>query len=243
MRRFACALLLLAGCHSSTGSSSSQITYWKDVKPIADTKCVGCHSPDNIAPFTLQSYADFKAQTDKVHVAVVNKVMPPWPPGANCADYQDDRSLSDAQIATITGWIDQGAVEGDPKDYKPGTLASAGLTRVDSTLQIAQPYTPTLAPDEYRCFVMDWPQAADAYRDDGSGGPDRAARERHHEFGCRREHDQCVGCVREREEHDDRRPERQIVKYEQGRGAAGGRADERVHAKEQSRQTGVERPV
>ena len=163
MRRFACALLLLAGCHSSTGSSSSQITYWKDVKPIADTKCVGCHSPDNIAPFTLQSYADFKAQTDKVHVAVVNKVMPPWPPGANCADYQDDRSLSDAQIATITGWIDQGAVEGDPKDYKPGTLASAGLTRVDSTLQIAQPYTPTLAPDEYRCFVMDWPQAADVY--------------------------------------------------------------------------------
>jgi hypothetical protein len=154
---------LLAGCHSSTGSSTSQLTYWKDVKPIADAKCVGCHSPDNIAPFTLQSYADFKAQTDKVHIAVVSKVMPPWPPGAGCSDYQDDRSLSDAQIATITGWIDQGAVEGNPSDYKPGVISSAGLTRVDSTLQLAQPYTPTLSPDEYRCFLMDWPQAADSY--------------------------------------------------------------------------------
>src|ERR1700741_1798471 len=145
MRRFACALLLLAGCHSSTGSSTSQLTYWKDVKPIAEPKCVGCHSPDNIAPFALMSYADFKAQTDKVHVAVVNKVMPPWPPGAGCADYQDDRSLSDAQTATITGWIDQGAIEGNPSDYKPGSIGEAGLTRVDSTLQSAQAPTPTRA--------------------------------------------------------------------------------------------------
>src|SRR3954470_5722247 len=163
MRRFACALLLLAGCHSSTGSSSSPLTYWKDVKPIADAKCVGCHTENNIAPFTLESFADFKAQTDKVHVAVANKVMPPWPPGADCAEYQNDRSLSDEEIAKITGWIDQGAVEGNPSDYKTGAARTAGLSRVDSTLQLGAPYTPTLSPDEYRCFVMDWPQTTDKY--------------------------------------------------------------------------------
>src|SRR4051812_23745478 len=125
MRRFACALLLLAGCHSSsTGSSSSELTYWKDIKPIADAKCVGCHTENNIAPFTLKSFADFKAVTDKVHVAVANKVMPPWPPARDCSDYLADRSLTDEQIKTITGWIDQGAIEGNPSDYKPAALTA-----------------------------------------------------------------------------------------------------------------------
>ncbi|HEY1586066.1 MAG TPA: monooxygenase, partial [Polyangia bacterium] len=165
MRRFAFAVLLVAGCHSSssTGSSSSELTYWKSVKPIADAKCVGCHTPNNIAPFPLESFADFKAETDKVRVAVANKVMPPWPPGSGCADYQNDRGLSDDEIATITAWIDQGAKEGTQSDYKPGAPASGGLSRVDRTLSLAAPYTPTLAPDEYRCFVMDWPDATDTY--------------------------------------------------------------------------------
>ena len=164
MRRLAFALLLVAGCHSSsTGSSSSELTYWKSVKPIADAKCVGCHTPDNIAPFPLQSFADFKAETDKVRVAVANHVMPPWPPGSGCSDYQNDRSLTDDEIATITGWIDQGAKEGSESEYKAGTPATGGLSRVDRTLSLAAPYTPTLAPDEYRCFVMDWPEATDKY--------------------------------------------------------------------------------
>src|SRR5947209_4258833 len=121
MRRFACALLFVAGCHSSASSTSSELTYWKSVKPIADAKCVGCHTANNIAPFTLESFADFKAETDKVRIAVANKVMPPWPPGSGCSDYLDDRSLTDAEIATITGWIDHGAVEGNQSDYEPGT--------------------------------------------------------------------------------------------------------------------------
>jgi len=165
MHRFVCALLLVAGCHSSAapGSTSSELTYWKSVKPIADAKCVACHTENNIAPFTLESFADFKAESDKVRVAVANRVMPPWPPGSGCADYNEDRSLSDDEIATITGWIDQGAKEGNPSDYNPVTPATGGLSRVDRTLSLAAPYTPTLAPDEYRCFVMDWPDATDKY--------------------------------------------------------------------------------
>ena len=165
MRRLGFAMLLVAGCHSSssTGTSSSELTYWKDIKPIADQKCIGCHTENNIAPFTLESFSDFKSETDKVRVAVANHVMPPWPPGDGCSEYQDDRSLTDEQIATITGWIDQGAKEGNQSDYKATQLLSGGLTRVDQTLQLAQPYLPTLSPDEYRCFVMDWPATTDKY--------------------------------------------------------------------------------
>ncbi len=162
MRRFVVAVLVAAGCHSSP-SSSGPLTYWRSVKPIADAKCVGCHTANNIAPFTLESFADFKAHTDQVRIAVANRIMPPWPPNQGCSQYLDDRSLTDGEIAAITGWIDQGAVEGDPKDYRKGAPPSGGLTRVDRTLALPAPYTPTLSPDEYRCFLLDWPDAATRY--------------------------------------------------------------------------------
>src|ERR1700759_741298 len=100
MRRFVCGLLLVAGCHSSSpGSSSSELTYWKDIKPIADQKCVGCQTANHIPPFTLESFADFKSETDKLRVAVATHVMPPWPPGGGCSRYVEDRSLTADQIA------------------------------------------------------------------------------------------------------------------------------------------------
>jgi Copper type II ascorbate-dependent monooxygenase, N-terminal domain/Copper type II ascorbate-dependent monooxygenase, C-terminal domain len=163
MRRLGIAVLLVAGCGSHSSSSSGPPTYWSAIKPLADAKCAPCHSEGNIAPFTLSSFADFKDHTDKVRVAVSSRAMPPWPPAKDCAEYQADRSLSDAEIKTITDWIDQGAVEGNPKDYVAGTPSSKGLTRVDRSLTLAAPYTPTLKPDEYRCFLMDWPETATKY--------------------------------------------------------------------------------
>ena len=38
-----------------------------------------------------------------------------------------------------------------------------GLTRVDRTLEMPGPYTVQLSPDEYRCFVLDWPETQDKY--------------------------------------------------------------------------------
>lgn len=161
MRRlaFVVAVVALAGCHSSSSSTSSAVTYWKDVKPIADAKCAGCHGDaGGIAPFTLASYADFVAQKGQVRVAVASRIMPPWLAANGCTDYKYDRSLSDAQIKTITDWIDAGTPEGDPKDYVAGTPPGGGLSRVDVSASIPEPYHPTMAPDEYRCFLVDWPE-------------------------------------------------------------------------------------
>lgn len=178
-RRLIAALaLVVAGCGSSSkgpGTSSAPLTYWSAVKPIADAKCVTCHAAGGIAPFTLGSYDDFKAHTDMVRVAVANHVMPPWPPASDCADYQANRSLSDDQIKTITDWIDAGAPEGDPKDYQAGTPPSGGLSRVDLTAQIPAPYTPTTSPDEYRCFLLDWPATTTKFVSGFRADPGNAA--------------------------------------------------------------------
>jgi hypothetical protein len=47
--------------------------------------------------------------------------MPPWHIDRNVGltKFKDDPSLTDAEIATIANWVDQGSPEGDPRDMPP----------------------------------------------------------------------------------------------------------------------------
>jgi hypothetical protein len=160
--------LALAACDGGDGGGGgtpdaapppAALTYWHDVKPILDAKCVGCHVDGGIGPFALDSYAAAKANHEAARGAVETRLMPPWLAADGCTDYVDDRSLSDEQIAVISQWSAAGALEGDAAHEGPpiDTGPSSALSRVDMSLTMNAPHQPTLAPDEYRCFVLDWP--------------------------------------------------------------------------------------
>jgi hypothetical protein len=160
-------LVMLAGCSNAPPSSSGSAdgpTYHRDVKPLVDVKCGGCHVPGGIAPFPLTSYAEVSAQAPAVSSAVAARIMPPWPPDDTCSTYVHDRSLSQDQIDTLTKWVADGSPEGDP-NATAVTVADtrATLSRVDLTLTMPTAYTPQLSPDEYRCFLIDWPNPATSY--------------------------------------------------------------------------------
>jgi hypothetical protein len=169
-------MALLAGCGGgespsggaqSTAGGTGALSYYRDVKPILDAKCSGCHSEGGIAPFSLLSYEAAAPFGGLIKQSVANKTMPPWPPHADCAEYDGDRSLSDDQINTITAWVDGGLEEGDPAD-EGAPLGSEGealgdISRVDKTLSMPIEYTPQNTPDDYRCFVIDWEESATTY--------------------------------------------------------------------------------
>ena len=67
-----------------------------------------------VAPFPLLSFEQVYAQREQVRASVVGRTMPPWGARSSCADYQADWSLSEGQIATVSQWVDEGALEGDP---------------------------------------------------------------------------------------------------------------------------------
>src|ERR1700687_5886797 len=92
-----------------------------------------------------------------ISTVVGQRIMPPWPPARGCTDYKEDRSLTDQQISLVTRWVDAGAPEGNPADYQAPIKQAGGLSRVDRTLKIPVPYRPSIWPDDYRCFVIDWP--------------------------------------------------------------------------------------
>ncbi len=149
---------------SACGEDAASPTYWRDVAPIVQTSCVGCHREGGVGPFALGTYAQAFARKATIRRMVTERLMPPWPPGPGCNQYEHDRSLSQDDIDTIDAWVDGGAKEGSKKDApEPVEPTGTGLPRVDQLLTMPETYSPVLSPDDYRCFLLDWPETTTKY--------------------------------------------------------------------------------
>lgn len=158
----AACVVVTAGCSSSsTSPPAAPVTFHKDVEPIVQAHCQGCHTPDGIAPFSLLTYDTAKDYAPAMASQTKARIMPPW--GATetstCKPrfgWQHDPRLSDAEIATIAEWSKQGAKEGDPKDAPPAVNQARGLMGAQTTLSPAAPFDlGATATDAFRCFVID----------------------------------------------------------------------------------------
>ncbi len=139
-------------------------TYYQQVKPILDSRCITCHTAGAIAPFALDSYPSAKARAQAAASATAAGLMPPWRAGAADVTYLYNPSLTDDQKATLAAWAKAGAPEGDKA--RPGAdlpKLAGGIQRVDLTLAMQQPYAPTLSPDDYRCFPLVWPETTPVF--------------------------------------------------------------------------------
>ena len=164
-------LLLAVGLVACGGGTSpptvGDVTFWQDVAPIYNDKCVRCHQEGGIAPFRLDNYADAQANAALEKQRTAAGTMPPYfmVHDGSCQSFVEDATLTDNQKAIIAAWVDQGAPEGTPVTLTlPPQPELAGA--VDVT-------TPLFAPvaqggqeaefDEYRCFAIDPPVTADSF--------------------------------------------------------------------------------
>ena len=159
---FATLASMIGACgkpHTNGASVLSAATFYKDIKPLIEQKCQVCHVEGGIGPFALKTLDDVKTHSAAIKAAVGARTMPPWLAKPGCANYAGDRSLSDSQIAAISDWVDGGSEAGAEGDYvAPEAAKPTGLSRVDATIKIPAPYTPSRdkGPDDYRCFIIDW---------------------------------------------------------------------------------------
>ena len=113
MRAFSIFLLaLLAG----TLAFAAAPTFNRDVLPVLQKNCQSCHRPGEIAPMSLLTYSDARPWAKSIKAAVVTRKMPPWFAEAAFGHFANDRTLSQADIDTLSAWADNGAPEGDSKD-------------------------------------------------------------------------------------------------------------------------------
>ena len=161
-------LPLVLGCAGKDDADTGPFetpTYTRDVAPILDSRCAGCHTDGGIAPMPLTGFDEVSGYADWVADAVVDRRMPPGQPGDGCAEYTEAPGLTDEEVDTIARWAEGGAPEGDAADATDVSphVDSLAMERVDLTLTMPEPYTPTTSPDDYRCFLVDWPEEETVY--------------------------------------------------------------------------------
>src|SRR5712671_3264480 len=102
-------------------TSAAGATFGKDIAPILNRSCVSCHRPGEAAPMSLIGYDNVRPWLRSIAKKIVAREMPPWSADpSRSVKFQNDPTLSQAQIDTITRWIDAGAPRGgDPIPAPP----------------------------------------------------------------------------------------------------------------------------
>jgi len=154
----ACLLGALLITGSVANAADGRVTFTKDVLPILQNNCVVCHRESGtnltgmIAPMSLTDYAEVRPWAKAIKRAVVSKSMPPW----HATDethgvFRNERTISDDQIATISNWVDSGAVRGDAADaplmpvFNDGAEDGWTIGTPDLIVSLPEPYW---VPDE-----------------------------------------------------------------------------------------------
>ena len=160
-------LPLISGCNNglfSLGSKDEEkvplpnISYDTHIKTIVNNRCIACHAEGKVGPFPLENYQQVAEFALPALSAIERGSMPPWSAKKDCREYKGDYSLSEEEKVLFRQWVDGGKKEsGGDGTYQPKEIVDTSLSRVDLTLSNSQPYQPKPAPDDTRCFVIDWP--------------------------------------------------------------------------------------
>jgi hypothetical protein len=162
-------LLLFPACSGDKAASSDTnasvdlpntptftYTYHKDVRPLIETHCLGCHAEGGIGPFGFPDYESVRSMDTLVSSAVTGKKMPPWQPTLDCVPLADTRVIPEADIKIIETWVQEGSPEGDEADYpEPETETTDELGEADLLIDAGAAYTAdTSRPDDWRCLPL-----------------------------------------------------------------------------------------
>jgi Tfp pilus assembly protein PilF len=158
--------IALAATHAAPATPETKPTFTRDVAPIVWSRCASCHRPGEVGPMSLITYDDVKKRARQIAEITASRVMPPWPPEPGHGEFAGARRLTDRELSTIKRWVDEGAVEGDPRDLPPRPSWREGwqLGEPDLVVKMAEPFAvPAAGPDVFRKFVIPIPSAATKY--------------------------------------------------------------------------------
>lgn len=157
--------LLISGCLDNGdprfAAVPSKPNFARDIAPIVEKHCLGCHQAGGIGGIALETAEDFKAHAASVDYQVQNRLMPPYNVNndGSCRTFKDARWLSDAEVETIRRWVADGAPTGQAITLK--SPSNTGF--INAKTLTTPPFTPSIQPDHYRCFVLDPELATDQF--------------------------------------------------------------------------------
>lgn len=132
-----------------TPAAEPTFTYWRDVAPIINQCCIGCHRAGEIGPFALGAYRDAADWGPTIAEVTSAERMPPWHASPEYGHFANDRRMPREEIELLAVWAAEGCPEGDPRDapQRPTFVKGWQLPRKpDSVVAMAE--TPFQVPAE-----------------------------------------------------------------------------------------------
>lgn len=138
---------------------SGDVTYSNQIAHILQNRCVECHRPGEVAPFTLMAYDEVVGWAETIREVVNEGRMPPWSASPKYGHFANDARLSDDEKQAIDLWINNGCPEGDAKDLPEPRQYVDGwrIDRPDEVIYMAdEAYdVPAEGVVEYQYFTVD----------------------------------------------------------------------------------------
>lgn len=162
------------GCLISRPKSAAagSVTYHKDVAPILQQRCQECHHAGTAAPFSLLTYDDAVSWSAMIKEVVQERRMPPWHADPRYGHFSNDRSLTAAQMKTLTAWVEQGTPEGKSEEAPAAKEFVEGwrIGKPDAVFELPQEVSiPANGTMPYKYFVTEtnfkedmWIESAEA---------------------------------------------------------------------------------
>lgn len=135
-------------------SPFADATFYSDVQPILQENCVSCHRPSGddtmgmIAPMPLRTYKEVRPWAKSIARQVAERTMPPWHADPEFHGvFENERTLTDAQIKTIVDWVKSGSNRGPGTEPELAKEENTGWTigEPDLVVPFDEPY-----------WVADW---------------------------------------------------------------------------------------
>lgn len=154
MRSFVLALTFVG--LAAAASPDKSPNFDRDVLPVLQKNCQGCHRPGEVAPMSFMTYKETRPWAKAIKSAVLSRKMPPWFADPRYGHFQNERRLSDTEIRALVDWADGGAAEGDAKDSPAPLQFTEGWNiKPDVVVTMPQPFeVPASGTVEYQYILV-----------------------------------------------------------------------------------------
>jgi peroxiredoxin len=95
------------------------VTYSNQVSRLLNARCVACHRPGEIGPFSMTKYDEVAGWGEMIVEVVRDQRMPPWHANPKYGKFSNENVLSQAEKDTIYSWVDAGCPEGNSAELPP----------------------------------------------------------------------------------------------------------------------------
>lgn len=108
----AAATIGIVTCVGSSGPSAhggiTGVTWARDIRPIVEQRCAGCHNSGGVAVPALTDYEQVRNLAARIKNEVLARQMPPWEAAPGFGDFVNDQSLTPYETQLLVAWADGG---------------------------------------------------------------------------------------------------------------------------------------